>query len=414
MRKPAGAALAPRVNAESLDAQGSLERDDRDFSLVLGGPTFQALRRVRLSNDQLGLLHRRLLASVLLMWAPLAVLSALEGGLVGPGRALPFLKDIGFQLRFLIVAPLLIGAELLVHRRLRLLVCEFRERKLVPASQQARFVAALNNVRRLRNSVVAELGLLAFVYLGGIPITLARYTTFGWDAWYASPGGGVEISAAGMWLVLVSLPLFQFLLLRWYYRLLIWGWFLWQVSRIDLDLEASHPDKSGGLGFLGESLVAFAPIAAAHGLLFAGMLADRIFYGGAELMDFQVEVFAAAVLLLAIFAGPLTVFAPRLGWVKRVGLRKYGALGQDYVRGFNAKWMAGATPADEPLVGSGDIQSLADLGNSYGSAEQMRFVPVRTTQLLAFVAAFILPITPLLLTIMSPEKLLDQVIGMVF
>ena len=121
------------------------------------------------------------------------------------------------------------------------------------------------------------------------------------------------------------------------------------------------------------------------------MIADRIFFAGARLTDFKMQVASGAVLLLVAFAGPLGLFALRMARVKRVGLIDYGALGERYVRDFRDKWLRGGAPADEPLVGSGDIQSLADLGNSFGNAEQMRFVPVTLRQLAAFVAAFLAP-----------------------
>ena len=46
----------------------------------------------------------------------------------------------------------------------------------------------------------------------------------------------------------VSVPLFQFILLRWYFRIFIWARFLWQVSRIDLAYAPAHPDRLGGSG----------------------------------------------------------------------------------------------------------------------------------------------------------------------
>jgi hypothetical protein len=386
--------------------------DAPEFSLVLGGPLYQSLRRTRLADDQLGLLHRRVLVAVLLMWGPLAALSALQGGLLVGGRGQPFVLDVGFQLRFLLVTPLLIVAELVVHRRLHPIVAQFQIRGLVPKAGQARFDDALRRAAKLRNSRAVEVVLLALVYLAGILFTMKRYADIGGDAWYAAPGGG-RLSLAGFWLVFVSVPLFQFLLLRWYFRLFIWAQFLWRVSRIDLELNATHPDKAAGLGFLGDSLAAFVPIAMAHGVLFAGMMADRIFFAGAKLPEFQLQVFAGALFLLAVFAGPLAVFGSRLARTKRVGLRAYGALGQDYVRDFQAKWMAGAPPPDEALVGSGDIQSLADLGNSFASAEQTRLAPLRPASLLLFVGAFLAPMTPLALTMMSPQELLAGLVGVV-
>ena len=391
---------------EAAPAEG-----EPDFSLVVGGPLYQLLRRLRLADAAMGLAHRQVLAAILIMWAPLIVLSALQGRLYGPARQMPFIEDIGFQLRFLIVAPLLIVAELIVHRRMRPVIAQFRGRGLVRPYQADRFEAALKEAARWRNSMLAEALLLATVYAAGILFTFRRYLDMGRAGWWALPSGG--ISLAGLWLVFVSLPLLQLLLLRWYFRLFIWGRFLWRMSWLDLDLDAAHPDKAGGLGFLGKSVSAFVPIALAHGLLFAGLLSDRILFGGAKLTDFEVEVFGGALFLLLVFTGPLTVFVPRLAHVKRAGLREYGALGQIYVRDFRRRWLSGA-PADEPLLGSSDIQSLADLGNSFAAAEQMRLVPIQPSSLLAFLAAFFMPIAPLLLTMMSAEKLIAKVVGLVF
>jgi hypothetical protein len=323
------------------------------------------------------------------------------------------INDIGFQLRFLVAAPLLILAELVVHRRMRLIVGQFRARDLIGPGEAERFDDAVADALRWRDSVLAEVLLLVFVYAAGGLFTLHRYEAMRGAAWYLAGVGG-RLSPAGRWLVFVSLPLIQFLLLRWYFRLLIWARFLWRLARLDLDLDVTHPDRAAGLGFLGDSLAAFLPIAFAHGVLFSGMIADRILFTGARLTDFKVQVFASAVLLVMVFAGPLAVFAPRLERVKRVGLLAYGALGERYVREFREKWLSGGAPPDEPLVGSGDIQSLADLGNSYGAADQMRIAPVSPRLLIAFVVAFLAPFLPLLLTMMSLDRLLDQLAGLVF
>jgi hypothetical protein len=77
----------------------------------------------------------------------------------------------------------------------------------------------------------------------------------------------MTLSLTGKWYVYVSLPVFQFLLTRWYYRVLIWVRFLWQVSRIELSLIPTHPDRVGGLGFLASVSFAFTPLAMAHGAL---------------------------------------------------------------------------------------------------------------------------------------------------
>ena len=387
----------------------------RDFSLALGGPLYQLLRRTHLSGDALELLRQRILVFVAITWLPLLVLSALEGHAWG-GRAtmpLPFLLDVEANVRFLVALPLLIVAELVVHRRMLPVVRQFRERNLVPEGAVPRFDAAIASAFRLRNSVAAEVVLIAFVYMVGVLLFWRYYVAMSTATWYATPAaGGLKLSVTGVWYAYVSLPFFQFLLLRWYYRILIWSRFLWQASRIPLSLIPTHPDRVGGLGFLANTVYAFAPLAVAHGALLAGPIANRIFYLGAALPDFKVEIAVLVVFLLCLVLGPFLVFTPQLAYAKRTGLREYGTLAERYVREFDAKWVRGHAPADEPLVGSGDIQSLADLANSFDVVKTMRFAPITRDTLVVLVAATVAPIVPLALTMMSLEDLLKRLFGM--
>ena len=328
-------------------------RDPQDFSLVLGGPLFQLLRRSHLSGDALELLQQRILVITLLAWLPLLVLSALEGQALGGSAAVPFLLDVDVHVRFLVALPLLIVAELVVHQRMRFVVTQFLERQLIPESALARFDAAIASAFRLRNSVLAEVLLIAFVYGVGVLMIWRQYMVLDTATWYAVPTAeGLQLSLTGMWYGYVSLPLFQFLLLRWYFRLFIWTRFLWQVSRLDLRLVPTHPDRVGGLGFLSNTVYAFIPLAVAHGALLAGLIANRIFYLGAALPAFKIEIAVLVVSLLCVVLGPLLVFAPQLAQAKRTGNREYGTLAQRYVREFDAKWLRGGAPADESLVGS--------------------------------------------------------------
>ena len=351
----------------------------------------------------------------LLAWLPLLVLSALEGHLLAGSVAVPFLMDLEVHVRFLVAMPLLIVAELVVHQRMRPLVQQFLERNLIPESAMTRFEAAIASAFRLRDSVLAEVLLIAFVYGVGILIVWRQYMALDAATWYATPSAdGSKLSLAGMWYGYVSLPMFQFLLCRWYFRLFIWTRFLWQVSRIELSLVPTHPDRVGGLGFLSDTVHAFAVLAMAHGALLAGQLANRVFFVGATLPEFKVEIAIVVIFLLCVVLGPLLVFAPQLAAAKRTGLREYGTLAERYVREFDAKWLRGGAPADEPLVGSSDIQSLADLGNDTRSCGPCASRPSRRRTILELAAATLIPIAPLLLTMMPMEELLKKLLGILF
>ena len=382
---------------------------------MLGGPLFQLLRRSHLSGNALELLRQRILVISLLAWLPLLVLSLVEGRALRGIVAVPFLWDVDVHLRFLVALPLLIVAELVVYQRMRFVAREFLERNLIPEHGLTRFEAATASAFRLRNSVLAELLLIAFVYIVGVLVIWRHYMALATATWYATPTvEGSKLSFAGIWYVYLSLPLFQFLLLRWYFRLAIWTRFLWQVSRIKLSLIPTHPDRVGGLGFLTRTVYAFTPLAVAHGVLLAGLISNRIFYVGATLLQFKVQIAVLVVFLLCVVLGPLLVFAPQLAQTKRAGDREYGTLAERYARDFDAKWVHGGAPADEPLMGSADIQSLADMANSFDVVRTMRIAPITKEAILQLVAATLAPIVPLVLTMMSFEELLKTLFGILF
>jgi hypothetical protein len=402
------------MDATVASAQHSREADPREFSIILGGPLYQLLRRAHLTGDALELVRRRIVLIASLAWAPLLVLALVEGRALGDSVAVPFLKDIEVHARFLLAMPLLIAAELMVHLRLRPVANEFLLRGLVDATTADRFRAALVSAMRLRNSMVAELAMIVLVYTVGVPVIWRELTALNVATWYSAQGPqGPHITPAGYWYAYVSLPIFQFLLLRWYFRLVVWTRFLWQVSRIPLHVSAMHADRMGGMGFLAGTVFAFVPLAMAHGALLAGTVANRIFYLGAALADSAVE-FAVVVgfLLLLVFA-PLTVFAGQIAHAKRTAAREYGRLGQRYVREFEAQWLPGGIPGPASPLGSADIQSLADLANSFETIRVTRVLPITRQSAMTLAIATLVPVAPLLLTVVPAEELAKQLLKLI-
>jgi hypothetical protein len=389
-------------------------QDPYDFSVVLGGPLYQIVRRAHLSGDAFELLRRRIVVISLFAWLPLLILSVLGGRAWGDAVTVPFLLDIEVHTRFLLALPLLIVAELVVHQRMRPVVRQFLERDLIPPASRARFNAAVASAQRLRNSVVAEALLIALVYVMALYVW-RRYVALDVATWYAVPAeGGRQLFLAGWWFVCVSNPVAQFLLLRWYFRLFVWMRFLWQVARCELNLVPTHPDRVGGLGFLSGTVVAFAPLLVAHGTLLAALIANRIFFRGATLPDFKIEIVVIVTFLLLVVLGPLLLFMPHLAKARRIGLREYGTLAQRYVQEFHEKWIRGGLPPGEPLIGSADIQALADLGNSFEIVRSMRTVPFTRDTVLRLAVITLVPVAPLLLTMVSLEELLKRLLQILF
>ena len=397
-----------------MEQQPDILQDSPDFSLVLGGPFFQLFRRAHLSGTGLELLHRRIAVITAVAWVPLAIFSFASGSAFGSAGSLPFFKDIETQVRFLVVLPILIAAELIVHLRLRQVVQNFVKREIIRPEELSRFNSAIHSAMRLRNSVILEVSLLLLVCTVGYWIW-RNQIALGTASWYASYANGrAELTVAGYWNAFVSVPIFQFILLRWYVRLLIWFRFLWQVSRLKLQLIATHPDRAGGISFLGRSSYAFGPILFAQGAMLSGLIASRVLYNGQKLLSFKMDAIGFIAFFVLFILGPLVMFSPQLAQAKRKGLGDYGVLAQRYVRDFEKTWIKQEGTGHSELLGSADIQSLADLGNSYDIIREMKSVPfgIQDISRLAIVTAA--PLVPLGLVIFSFEELVTRLLKVIF
>ena len=361
-----------------------------------------------LADDAYELVTRRDFVVTAVAWLPLFILSAIDGR-THTGAKVPFLLDFDLQARFLVALPLLVAGEVVIHRRMPIAVRQFIERRIVTGAARTGFDTAVTSALRFSRSVLADVLILAAVYtigvgFGGSAASLSDST------WYGdSANGSTTLTSAGWWYVAVSRPLFRFILLRWYYRLLVWNRFLWQVSRLRLHLMPTHPDHRGGLGFLFGLSDAFAPFLFAHGTVLAGDIANGIIHAGRTLRNYEVELVVIPATVLLFVLGPDLSFALDLWKAKRKGLREYGMFAQRYVRDFDNKWLRRQPPVSEAPLGSADIQSLADLANSFAVIQQMRVFPTRET-ILSLGLITLLPLAPLPLTMISGRELLERLI----
>jgi len=292
-------------------------------------------------------------------------------------------------------------------------VSQFVERRIITSATMPRFLELIESAKRMRNSVPIELGLLAFVFLAG-GFLWREIVAIQSDTWYRSqtPGNVVNLPA-GFWYRFVSIPIIQFFTLRWYFRLFIWVRFLGQVSKLDLNLVPTHPDRSCGLGFLDGIVIAMGPLLLAHSCLLSGGLATRILYEGGNLPDHYFEIGAMAAFLALIALGPLCLFTGPLLRARLIGLREYGRLASDYVIGFERKWIGGERSPEERLVGSADIQSLADLNNSFGVVKSIIPFPFGKSSLVGLAVIVALPLLPLGLTMFSLQELALRLVKLV-
>ena len=379
-----------------------------ELSLMERGPGDALMKRLRLIRPELGAASARtaiILAAI--TWIPLLVFSLVEG-LALRGARIPFVYDLAAHARFLVAVPVLVLAEIPIGRRLRGIARHFLDAGLVREEERKRFATAVVDTVRFHDWRLAELTLLALAYITTYT-ALSKTSLQSGSTWF-EPSSTVGLSPVGYYYALVSLPIFQFLIYRWAFRMIVWTRFLWQVAKLDLFLTPTHPDGAGGLGFLGKGSIPFGVILFALSSVVSAAIASRILFNGARLEEFEITYATALVLVLIVFVAPLVVFAPKLFRLKQDGLRRYGTLASRYTQLFDSKWVDGINTSEEPLLGTADIQSLADLGNSYELIRKMRAIPIALGDFIAMALPGAIPILPLAATVMPVSEILKGIL----
>lgn len=387
-------------------------KSKNDLSLFVNGPLYRFYLLTGLATDQLKLYKRRIIIICMFVWLPLFTFTIFDR-VIYTSVTIPFIFDIDVHIRFLIALPLLIYGEVVANAWLKIIEKKLLENNIILEKDRNNFNSVIQSTMQSTNSYIVEIVLIIFVLFVGYHIS-NEYMPVNVSTWYSSiVDGHVKLRLAGFWYAFISLPVFQFLLLRWYYRLILWYQFLWQVSRLRLQLNSLHPDRAGGLGFLNLSIYALSPFLLAHSVLLSGMIFNRIWNAHFQLMQFQYDVIWIICLLVLLPLIPLLFFSFILAETKRMGTLKYGTFSQYYVNNFRRKWLDDMQK-DEAILGTPDIQSLSDLGNSFDVSKKMRIAPFNWSDVVQILILICLPLLPLAFLNMPIEKIITQVIKLIF
>ena len=377
-----------------------------EFSLLEGGPAHWIQQRLGLIKPGAPNLWGRVGLAVLVTWVPMLVFSLMEGLAYGSRVKLPLLCDFAAYTRYLFAVPLLILAEGLVERRVAEAAKHFIASGLIKESDHPRFDDAVKRCRAWRDSALAECVVLVVAVIG--VILVSREFPFDFSSWMSIVSEtGHRRTPAGWWYLVVANGLFQFLAWRWVWRLIIWYRFLWLMSRLDLRVIPTHPDRSAGLGFIGDTQRMFWGIVFGISAAVAAVLANEVVYGDVPLKHYQFSIAAYAIVVLLIFMAPLLMYSPTLVEAKDKSLREYGALAVAHNHMFHRKWVHGENPGADRVLGTPEISSLADLGAAYDILAEMRAVPFDPADVVVLLLASLVPMAPLLLTIMPLDNVLE-------
>jgi hypothetical protein len=332
----------------------------------------------------------------LLLWVPGAAL-ALWQGVALPGRVvMPFLFDPQVYFRYLVSVPLYIMAETTIDDACGQAIAQFVESGLVPAGEVPALRRLLENARRRTTSKVAAV-VIALVAV--VPLFVPGELTWAPEmarTWIANPNGAGH-SLAGLWMMYVAQGIRRYIVFGWVWRVTIWAMLLGRITALKLREMPSHPDRAGGFGFLGVTQTRFAILAVASSITVMGGIARSIIFFGAKLRPMYIPIALQIVMMTLLLLLPLLALAPRLFRMRRDGMFSYGSLASHYTQRFDRKWVRDGKDTDPDLLGSTDIQSLADLGGSFDLVRQMKAIPIDRPGIIAVVLSAAAPYLPLIL-----------------
>lgn len=367
-------------------------RDDNinlEFSLF-GGLLHQLGIRSGLIRNQPNSIRLGFVLS-LLAWGVLMILAFFQGF----GQKMFSLPMIGVHVRFLVAIPLFCICETLVIQHIRDFVRHLVHAGLVPETELPNLASNIDRIHRIKKSLLPEAVIFIIVLLSSL-IGIISGKTVGWAELFSGHFNGHILVQD--WYLFFCLPLFRFLLLRWVWQLGLWWYFLWTLQKLKLRLIPIHSDGVAGLGYLEVVQEHFMLLIIAISSVLSATFARDIILGSMTFDALYHLIPAVLILNLILFIGPLFIFFHDLWTCQKKGMDEYMVMAAHYAHAFDRKWIRNdAAETKETPLGSGDIQSLADITSSFNIISTMRAVPASRRLIIEIILCVILPFTPLIL-----------------
>jgi hypothetical protein len=372
-----------------LTDTGSEDHAER-FSLVVGGPFYALLSRLGLTGaDQLPTL-RAAFALALLAWLPPALLAAAQSVTDGSYSGWGFFTDTTVYTRYLIAVWVLVATERYADSRTIMLAHKFRDTRLLSDDSHPAFAAVLASADRRSSSWFAELLILIIAVVWSAFTSRYVIETAG-SSWEGTVlAGDVVLSWAGEAGRFLSNPLFLFLVLRWFWRFLVWTALLYRISRLPLQLSPVHPDRSAGLGFLAIYPSIFSGFVFALSCVVASAMLKELDFVRHDPQTVWLAIAFWIAVILIVFIGPLFVFIPPILAAREKALLEYGRLVHQFQRAFHSKWVDEARNGKD-LMGSSDLSPISGLYATLQTVRGLQVIPVDRAAIVQLVIAAGLP-----------------------
>lgn len=353
----------------------------------------------------------RCLAVSVVAWLPLLLLTMVDGSAWGDATMRPLTSDLSVLVRFLVALPLLVYSGNRIRLRLHAVVEYLEASEMLTGKDREDFREAAARHERWSGARAAWV-CCALLAIAGSWATVGFAMDSGTVSWASDGSGHLSgVSIAGWWFFSVSFTLWHTLALMRLWQFASWSIFLARLSRLELQLVPTHPDRCGGIGILEVGQLSFVIPVAAFASILAASTAESMLEGSLLLPAAVPYILVFALASFVVLTMPVLGFASLLVRTKREGLVAYGDLGEELFRAFGQKWAGISTEKQRALLGNVDPSSLADYGYCYEVVTAMRVLPLSRDGIASIAAAAVLPFAPLVLINHSAVEILRRLLG---
>jgi hypothetical protein len=370
----------PPTAAPNVEPDGAFSPIENEFPL-------RWYRRLKLiPANGLGA-GRRAVFLALLTWLPIVIWAVTAGRLVTAEAGEPLLQHFGIHVRCLLAIPLLILAEAAMDKTARRLLPQFLSSGVIESGQRSQFEQVGVDVRRLRDSS------LPWVFVLGVALawSLVEQPDLHADAMSWALDADQKLGFGGWWFGYVVRPIFLALVLSWLWRLLLVVYWFWRVSRLELSLVPTHPDRTGGLAFVEKLPGAFALVTFALSAAIASRWAHEVAYHGQTLDSYKLPAAAFVILWTLFLLLPLFAMVPLLAATRGRAIPAYAALVGEQGRLVHRRWILRQPVADAPILDAPGIGPIADAAAMYEAVTRMRIAPISKTSIVKVLVPMVLP-----------------------
>jgi len=380
------------------------------FSISEGGPAHNAFVKMRLHKNQ----GRLILVFLCIAWLPLVIITAIEGTLYS-GVQMPFLKDIAMQMRLLVALPILLLIKFIIDGKVIDLEKYFFHTLMSDNEQRLTLIKIFNRTRKLANSILAEIIMLLIVIAATISFVKTGFFSglqSGTESWMSSEIENHTLGVAGKWVVFISIPVFQFLLLRWIWRYIVWVLHLSSISRSRLNLQPTHPDRAGGLGIIVHTQKYFSLVFVGFSIVVSGEMCAHLLRDPGAFPGIRGEVIGCIIICLFLLLLPMLFFTGKLIKTKHEGLLKLSNLGASMSNKFEEDWINDKSIENKVAERSVGTSMLHDYTGVYQSLEHLRPVPITYKDVVSMAAILFIPYIPIVFIHFSVGELIQKLVGL--